>query len=954
MASSSLLNPTVCEVSYDDEIGAGGREVVAAYQRPRTGGLSPPRARPQVLRDTPSLSYGDYEEYREYVKCIYRDSRPVSQLTYAYSPRNTPSTPFIGNPQTVLHQPDARELGTSRRDRVHTAPCSATRRVPTARTMPGAVRSSPAVSHRVPTSHNINAETFRRPQWIPALNAWVPDTKQREKESAYINFVGAVSLLDRGIYHEEPNLNGLEPPQPCPRFMNHMTQSVPIGPVNAAKSVKRITSNRSPTIPKTPFTDRRREDLLPKSLTRPPQRFVRQRVPHYDDRQEVNAEDVLLSVPRSPPPSVQDSEAARDDGLEEGHGSFMSHSDTLHRREELADVDSLGLTAGDPEDDGIFSMFSGYHGDMVKRGSSGGAGAGAGVSSGGSDSGGSEEEEGELQVSAGAEAGGAGGGMGVTSLGGSVKGLELLHAILKDLLGSTPVEDIDTEVLKTTLNSHLEDCNTCTHLVRQVVRRQLGPVPDNYLMSGLISILPLLSAGGSARSQLSLPSDHDDWSQEGEMSGRERRGMEEEETEEGVSLSGGGHGGTDETNGEGETCGEGTVQETAGEVQDLKEEETLKDSAAKSKKDRKERRRSSTISEATEDKAPKSIMKKTKTQPRRVSAPRVTIETDQQSSMSQQTDTEVNTAVEDYPIEEELESVSEVSTIEVPQPKFILDNKGKKKGRDLKSDHACRQKSPKVSAVISLRSPKPRDTTLQDELRRQQLAEERRAKAAQMFEKLRKKPTDRGDEMEEGERDRALQQDFKDYGFLSKYCIFNKDKLKMYRKAFDAVDEDKDGYLSGQEALMALKGVVYSGALNDAEEYYVYRILELADYKVTEGADFKLFAVMSALSQRIASLDNFMKDLIRKLDFKSLEYKMFRLKQLFLCNVDPSSNRIPLEHLMLELQAGGVSMEHQREVRAELAHLDNLDLLDFLAYVPLFIMIHQSVVNNPFDNQWNK
>ncbi|XP_035694287.1 uncharacterized protein LOC118428335 isoform X5 [Branchiostoma floridae] len=788
MASSSFLNPTVCEVSYDDEIRAGGqREVVAAYSRPRTGGLSPPRARPQVLRDTPSLSFGDYEEYREYVKCIYRDSRPVSQLTY--SPRNTPSTPFIGNTQTVLHQPDAWEAG-ARRERIHTAPCSATRRVPTARTMPGAVRSTPTVPNRVPTSHNINAETFRRPQWIPALNAWVPENKQREKESAYINFVGAVSLLDRGIYHEEPNLEGREPPQPCPRFMTHMTQSMPIGPVNAAKSVKRITSKRSPTIPKTPFKDRRREDLLPKSLTRPPQRYVRQSVPHYDDRQEVNAEDILLSVPRSPPPSVQDSEVARDEELER-HGTL---SDPLHRREELADVESLGQTAG----------------------------------------------------------------------------LELLHAVLKNLLGSTSVEDIDTEVLRTTLDKHLEECGTCTHLVRQVVRSQLGPVPDNYLLSGLISILPLLSTG-------------------------------------------------------------------------------------RSKKDRKERRRTPTTSvEATEDKAPKSIMKKTKTQPRRVSAPRVTIETEPQSSISQQTDTDVPTAVEDYPIEEEIESVSEVSTIEVPQPKLILDNKGKKKGRDLKSEHACRQKSPKVSAVFSLRSPKPRDTTLQDELRRQQLAEERRAKAAQMYEKLRKKPADRGDEMDEGERDRALQQDFKDYGFLSKYCIFNKDKLRMYRKAFDAVDEDKDGYLSGPEALMALKGVVYSGSLSDAEEYYVYRILELADYKVTEGADFKLFAVMSALSQRIASLDNFMKDLIRKVDFKSLEYKMFRLKQLFLCNVDPSSNRIPLEHLMLELQAGGVSMEHQREVRAELAHLDNLDLLDFLAYVPLFTMIHQSVVNNPFDNQWNK
>ncbi|CAH1244753.1 Hypp7378 [Branchiostoma lanceolatum] len=818
MTSSSFLNPTVCEVSYDDEIAAGGREVVAAYTRPRTGGLSPPRARPQVLRDTPSLSFGDYEEYREYVKCIYRDSRPVSQLTY--SPRNTPSTPFIGNTQTVLHQPNAWEVG-ARRERVHTAPCSATRRVPTARTMPGAVRSTPTVPTRVPTSHNINAETFRRPQWIPALNAWVPETKQREKESSYINFVGSVSLLDRGIYHEEPNLDGREPPQPCPRFMTHMTQSMPIGPVNAAKTVKRITSKRSPTIPKTPFTGRRREDLLPKSLTRPPQRFVRQRVPDYGDRQEVNAEDVLLAVPLSPPPSVQDSEVTRDEEEEFRQGSLR---DPLYRREELADVESLGHTAG----------------------------------------------------------------------------LELLHAVLKNLLGSTSVEDVDTEVLRTTLDKHLEECNTCTHLVRQVVRSQLGPVPDNYLLSGLISILPLLSAGGSARSQLSLHSNHD-WSWEGEVEGRER-----------------------------------------------------KDSTARSKKDRKERRRTSTTSvEATDDKAPKSIMKKTKTQPRRISAPRVTIETEPQSSMSQQTDTDVPTAVEDYPIEEELESVSEVSTIEVPQPKLILDNKGKKKGRDLKSEHACRQKSPKVSAVISLRSPKPRDTTLQDELRRQQLAEERRAKAAQMYEKLRRKPTDRGDEMEEGE-DRTLQQDFKDYGFLSKYCIFNKDKLRMYRKAFDAVDEDKDGYLSGPEALMALKGVVYSGSLNDAEEYYVYRILELADYKVTEGADFKLFAVMSALSQRIASLDNFMKDLIRKLDFKSLEYKMFRLKQLFLCNVDPSSNRIPLEHLMLELQAGGVSMAHQNEVRAELAHLDNLDLLDFLAYVPLFTMIHQSVVNNPFDNQWNK
>jgi hypothetical protein len=54
---------------------------------------------------------------------------------------------------------------------------------------------------------------------------------------------------------------------------------------------------------------------------------------------------------------------------------------------------------------------------------------------------------------------------------------------------------------------------------------------------------------------------------------------------------------------------------------------------------------------------------------------------------------------------------------------------------------------------------------------------------------------------------------------------------------------------------------------------------------------------------------------------------------------------------LIELRAGGISPEHEMEVREKLGHLKALDLLDFLTYIPLFIMIHESVVDNPFNER---
>ncbi|XP_058273359.1 uncharacterized protein LOC131370189 isoform X3 [Hemibagrus wyckioides] len=197
--------------------------------------------------------------------------------------------------------------------------------------------------------------------------------------------------------------------------------------------------------------------------------------------------------------------------------------------------------------------------------------------------------------------------------------------------------------------------------------------------------------------------------------------------------------------------------------------------------------------------------------------------------------------------------------------------------------------------------------------------------------------------------------------FLAKYCIISPEKLAAYRRAFEAVDSDGDGYLSCFQVLLALKEIIPPELLTEEEEIYVYRILELVDFSVTEGlTDLRLFAVVASLAQKIATLDDFMRSLISKLDFKSLEMKLYKAKQLFLFLLEGQSEgseapqgRISAEQLLVELKAGGIREEHEEEVRRELRSLRSLDLLDFLAHLPLFILIHNSVIANPLDDSSN-
>ncbi|KAG7225573.1 hypothetical protein INR49_004979 [Caranx melampygus] len=196
--------------------------------------------------------------------------------------------------------------------------------------------------------------------------------------------------------------------------------------------------------------------------------------------------------------------------------------------------------------------------------------------------------------------------------------------------------------------------------------------------------------------------------------------------------------------------------------------------------------------------------------------------------------------------------------------------------------------------------------------------------------------------------------------FLAKYCIFSQEKLDEYKRAFEAEDSDGDGYISCLQVLLALKSIIPPELLSDEEEIYVYRILEMVDFRVTDGlVDLRLFAVIASLAQKIATMDEFMRSLISSMDFRSLEVRLFKAKQLFLFLLEEQRGGggggaqqgfISSEQLLLELKAGGIRLEQEAAVRLELQHVSPLDLLDFLAYLPLFMLIHKSVISNPFND----
>ena len=158
-----------------------------------------------------------------------------------------------------------------------------------------------------------------------------------------------------------------------------------------------------------------------------------------------------------------------------------------------------------------------------------------------------------------------------------------------------------------------------------------------------------------------------------------------------------------------------------------------------------------------------------------------------------------------------------------------------------------------------------------------------------------------------------------------------KGTLRQYRRAI--LQEQSKGQAISQEVDYAL-AVLGIGSEPGAE-----KSLE----------SFEEFASVVLLVEKIRNLDSFLRQTIQALNPRQFQDSFAKAKQLYYCNDPTGQGSIGLEVIELELRAGNVSTDRRKNIMHYLADqgLEELTFLDYLSYLPLFIHIHENVLDNP-------
>ncbi|XP_046353245.1 uncharacterized protein LOC124133066 isoform X4 [Haliotis rufescens] len=189
-----------------------------------------------------------------------------------------------------------------------------------------------------------------------------------------------------------------------------------------------------------------------------------------------------------------------------------------------------------------------------------------------------------------------------------------------------------------------------------------------------------------------------------------------------------------------------------------------------------------------------------------------------------------------------------------------------------------------------------------------------------------------------------------DIDFLSHYRLVDPKKLDAYAKCFAVEDEDYDTVINAGETRIALDGVPTIQQMTAKQMEYVLKVLKIDD---ASQITFRMFSVISALSERVTQMDPVSKHLIEICDLLDIQRKMNLYKAMFYCNVnsDRDSNFIKADSLRIELIAGGLNWKQQQYIMERLQpnYFNEISFLDYICYIPLFLSMHDNIIDNPLD-----
>eukprot|EP00037_Helgoeca_nana_P029209 m.347573 g.347573 ORF g.347573 m.347573 type:complete len:1593 (+) comp27925_c0_seq4:270-5048(+) len=188
--------------------------------------------------------------------------------------------------------------------------------------------------------------------------------------------------------------------------------------------------------------------------------------------------------------------------------------------------------------------------------------------------------------------------------------------------------------------------------------------------------------------------------------------------------------------------------------------------------------------------------------------------------------------------------------------------------------------------------------------------------------------------------------------YLSQFCILSDAQLAKYHKVFDHVDTDMDGKLSMDELKFGIR-TVNSNMISNKEVTYVDAVLDL---RLVKDVNFRMFSVIAALSERVVGLDRMVRDMVNYTDFRAMETKMDACKHMFYLLDETRDGLVPMDNLMYQVRAGRISPEHEKVIIDRFSEDGKLyvDFLDFLTYLLLFLEIHETINENPFDDRRTK
>ncbi|XP_061187777.1 uncharacterized protein LOC133195840 [Saccostrea echinata] len=200
--------------------------------------------------------------------------------------------------------------------------------------------------------------------------------------------------------------------------------------------------------------------------------------------------------------------------------------------------------------------------------------------------------------------------------------------------------------------------------------------------------------------------------------------------------------------------------------------------------------------------------------------------------------------------------------------------------------------------------------------------------------------------------DKALDLDERDSSidFLNHYRLVDPMNLDSYAKAFVVEDTDYDTVLNSSDAKIALDGIEMLQHMTDKQLDYVFKVLHIDE---ASQVTFKMFAVITALCERVTNMDELSKHLLDICNLADVERKLELYKAMFYHNI-PSyrdTNYVTSDSLKIELIAGGLNWKQQEFVMKKLepSRYGEISFLDYMCYIPLFLSMHDNICYNPLD-----